>query len=58
MASADKEHPDRFVLIGMSLRLRLLFVVSAEAEGDRIRTISGRKASPSQRKVYEHGPKE
>ncbi len=55
--AADKEHPERFVLIGMSLRPRLLFVVSAEAEGDRIRIISARKASPAQRKVYEHGPK-
>ena len=55
--AADKEHPDRFILIGMSLNLRLLFVVSAEA-GDRIRIISARRASPAQRKVYEHGPKE
>jgi uncharacterized DUF497 family protein len=29
--------------------------VSAEA-GERIRIISARKASPAQRKVYEHGP--
>jgi uncharacterized DUF497 family protein len=53
----DKENPERFVLIGMSLNLRVLFVVSAEA-GERIRLISARKASPAQRKVYEHGPKE
>lgn len=55
-SAPDKEHPDRFILIGMSLKLRLLFVVSAE-RGDRIRIISARKASPAQRKVYEHGPK-
>jgi uncharacterized DUF497 family protein len=52
----DKQHPNRFILIGMSLKLRLLFVVSAEV-GERIRIISARKASPVQRKVYEHGPK-
>jgi len=37
-------------------RLRLLFVVTAEA-GERVRIVSARKASPAQRKVYEHGPK-
>jgi uncharacterized protein len=53
----DREHPERFILIGLSRRLRVLFVVSAEA-GERIRIISARKASPLQQKVYEHGPKE
>ena len=53
----DKDHPDRFILIGLSLKLRLLFVVAAEASDGRIRIISARKASPTQRKVYEHGPK-
>jgi uncharacterized DUF497 family protein len=48
-------YPDRFVLIGLSRQLRVLFVVSAEA-GDRIRIITARKASPAQRKVYENGP--
>lgn len=32
----DKDDPDRFILIGLSSRFRVLFVVSAEA-GDRIR---------------------
>jgi uncharacterized DUF497 family protein len=45
------------VLIGRSSRLRILFVVSAEAD-ERIRIVSARKASPQQRKVYQHGPKE
>jgi uncharacterized protein len=53
----DKEYPERFVLIGRSSALRILFVVSAEA-GERIRIVSARKASPLQRKVYQHGPKE
>jgi uncharacterized DUF497 family protein len=51
----DKDFPDRFVLIGLSRQLRVLFVVSAEA-GERIRIISARKATPAQRKVYEDGP--
>lgn len=51
----DKDYPNRFILIGLSRQLRVLFVVSAEA-GERIRIISARKASPAQRKVYEHGP--
>lgn len=51
----DKEYPNRFILIGLSHQLRVLFVVSGEV-GERIRIISARKASPAQRKVYEHGP--
>jgi uncharacterized DUF497 family protein len=51
----DKAYSDRFILIGLSQQLRVLFVVSAEA-GERIRIVSARKASPAQRKVYEHGP--
>lgn len=51
----DKDVPGRFVLIGLSPRLRLLFVVSAES-GERIRLISARRASPRQRKLYSHGP--
>ncbi len=45
ITAPDKEYPDRFVLIGLSGLLRVLFIVSAEA-GDRIRIISARKASP------------
>jgi uncharacterized DUF497 family protein len=52
---AEKDVPGRFVLIGLSPRLRLLFVVSAES-GERIRIISARRASPRQRKLYSHGP--
>ena len=55
LAAPDSEHPGRFVLIGMSRALRVLFVVSAES-GERIRLISARKASPTQRKMYEDGP--
>jgi uncharacterized protein len=50
----DIENPSRFVLIGFSHLARLLFVVSAE-RGTRIRIISARKATPSQRRIYEQG---
>jgi uncharacterized DUF497 family protein len=55
IAAPDCDHPGRFVLIGMSRALRVLFVVSAES-GERVRLISARKASPTQRKMYENGP--
>lgn len=51
----DKDRPERFILIGLSREVRVLFIVSAERD-ERIRIISARKASPAQRKVYEHGP--
>lgn len=53
----DTVHPGRFILIGLSQQLRVLFVVSAEI-GERIRIITARKATPAQRKVYENGPQE
>lgn len=56
ITAPDKIDPARFVLIGMSQELRVLFVVSCEV-GERVRLISARKASPAQRRVYEHGPK-
>ncbi|HEX3346210.1 MAG TPA: BrnT family toxin [Polyangiaceae bacterium] len=55
ITAPDKEIPGRFILIGLSDSLRVLFVVSAEA-GERIRIISARKASPQQRRFYSHGP--
>lgn len=56
ITAQEIEDEDRFVLIGMSRRGRVLFVVSAE-RGERVRIVSARRATPSQRKVYEHGPK-
>ena len=47
---ADKE--DRFTIIGMSKRRRLLIVVFTE-NNDQIRLISARKANRSERKQYE-----
>ena len=57
ITAPDLEHEDRFVLIGRSSELRVLFVVSAETADDRVRIISARKASRAQRKVYQHGSK-
>ncbi len=49
----DHDHVDRFVSIGMSAFLRVLFVVITERAHGRIRIISARKAAPAQRRLYE-----
>ncbi|HNP37634.1 MAG TPA: BrnT family toxin [Woeseiaceae bacterium] len=53
---ADPEHSDdedRFVLLGLSIQLRLLVVVHCYLEVKNvIRIISARKADPSERKQY------
>ena len=50
----DRDHPDRLVLIGMSLSLRLLVVVHAEkGNGEIVRLISARRATRPERKRYE-----
>ena len=51
----DADHSDeesRWLLIGLSERLRLLIVVHVE-RGDRIRIISARKATRQERVQYE-----
>lgn len=48
----DLNHPGRLILLGVSSASRVLFVVHCY-RGERIRIISARKASPSQRKRYE-----
>lgn len=56
LEAPDFDHADRFVTIGMSAFLRVLFVVQIEvARSGRIRVISARKASPAQRRLYEEG---
>src|SRR5262249_13263671 len=56
LEAPDHDHPERFVTIGMSAFLRVLFVVHTEAaQSGRIRIISARKASPAQRRLYEEG---
>ena len=55
----DPEHSadeDRFILLGMSTKLRILVVVHAyRAEDEVIRLISARKATRSERKRYDEG---
>lgn len=51
-ASTDEETRD--AVIGMDERWNLLFVVHIVLEGDAIRIISARKATPSERDYYEH----
>lgn len=54
---ADLEHSEReerFLLLGMSVALRVLVVVHCYRESQgRIRLISARRATPNERKVYE-----
>jgi len=45
---------DRFVITGLSYQQRHLVVVHSD-RGDRIRIISARLATPSERKKYESG---
>jgi uncharacterized DUF497 family protein len=52
----DKAHADRFNLIGISARLRHLFVVYAEkTHGETIRIISARRATAREQRDYEEG---
>lgn len=55
----DPDHSDeedRFILIGMSEKLRLLVVVHAYREDDEIiRIISARTAKPPEEKAYMRG---
>lgn len=50
----DGSGTDRMVVIGTSLRERVLFVVHVE-RGERDRIISARRATPGEREVYETG---
>lgn len=54
VAAPDLAFPDRWITIGRSMLLRVLFVVYAEAlSNGQVRIISARKASTSQRRKYE-----
>jgi uncharacterized protein len=49
----SSQDEDRFILLGLSIRLRLLVVCHCYRENDRvIRLISARKADPSERCDY------
>lgn len=54
----DKGHSseeERFLRVGLSLRLNVLVVIYCERKGDKIRIISARKATTKERRVYEEG---
>lgn len=52
----DADHPERLLLIGVSVAARLLLVVHAVLEeGDVIRIISARRTTPNERRKYEEG---
>jgi uncharacterized DUF497 family protein len=46
------EEEDRYIIVGMSNRFRLL-IVSFEERGDRVRIISVRELTRAERKAYE-----
>jgi uncharacterized protein len=48
------EGEERFIIIGESVNRRILVVVHTD-EGDRVRIISARVATPYERKQYEEG---
>ncbi len=49
-----REEEERDAVIGMDTKGRLLFVVHIQAEDDRIRLISARKATTRERLDYEN----
>jgi uncharacterized DUF497 family protein len=50
---ADPLHPEREILIGISVKQRVLFIVFVELSGDTIRIISARRATSHERRHYE-----
>ena len=53
LAIEDLLDPGRTLLLGMSIRLRILLVVHAELDEDNIRIISARRATSHERRRYE-----
>lgn len=58
---ADPEHSedeDRFVLLGMSWKLRIVIVCHCYRRDDQvIRIISARRAGKKEQKIYREGPR-
>jgi uncharacterized protein len=50
--AAHSDFEDRYVTIGLSLISRVLLIIHAD-RGDRIRIVSARKSTPSEREQYE-----
>jgi len=54
LVQPDPVDPDRLLILGMSARARVLFIVYAEVDaGDVLRITSARKATPHERNAYE-----
>lgn len=53
VVDASRNQEERDAVIGLDQRWNLLFVVHIEVEGDRIRIISARRATRTERKQYE-----
>jgi uncharacterized DUF497 family protein len=54
LVQPDLTHEDRLLILGISARARVLFVVYVELEADDVvRIISARKATAHERKAYE-----
>ena len=51
----DAVHEGRTIIIGQSMRPRLLFTVFVELADDHVRIISARRATAHERKKYEEG---
>jgi uncharacterized protein len=51
----DYNHSDRAILIGESIKRRILLVVFIEITSQDIRIISARRATAHERKQYEEG---
>ena len=52
VVTADPTEPDRFIALGFSRLARLLFVVHIE-RGPKVRIISARRATRSERQTYD-----
>jgi uncharacterized protein len=57
LATDDPTANDRFIALGFSRLARLLFVVHLE-RGEKVRLISARRASRSERRTYEQRRKD
>jgi uncharacterized DUF497 family protein len=53
LRNESPSYEDRLILIALSSKPRLLFVVHAEVRRDAVRIVSARRASPAQRKIYD-----
>jgi uncharacterized DUF497 family protein len=53
LAIEDLQDPGRTLLLGTSIRQRILLVVHAELDEDTIRIVSARRATSHERRHYE-----